>query len=418
MTTAVQTEHLAEQIAEARAQSDSLFSLLRPGMLYERGVAERHRFIFYLGHLDCFDWNLLGVGHLRLSRFHSEFDRLFAFGIDPGSDALPVDGPEDWPSLESISQYCLEARRHLDRHIGALPEQLLHVALEHRLMHLETLTYLLHNLDAQKLIVEPGYSATLLADVKTTSGQSARNPWMEIPEGNATLGLPASANRSTPFGWDNEFPLNVQHVDAFQVQKYKVTNGDYLDYVESGAPAPHFWRRIGGAWKLRVMFGEVSLPMEWPVYVTHREASGYAAWKQCRLLSEAEFHRAAFGTSAGEQRFPWGDTPAKAVGSNFGLRRWDPEPVTAHPEGDSAFGVSQLVGNGWEWTATPFRPFPGFEPFPFYPGYSADFFDQQHFILKGASPRTAIPLVRRSFRNWFRDDYSYAFATFRCVSLR
>ena len=68
--------------------------------------------------------------------------------------------------------------------------------------------------------------------------------------------------------------------------------------------------------------------------------------------------------------------------------RWDPIPVTATPLGDSAFGISQLVGNGWEWTSTVFQPFPGFQPFPFYPGYSARFFDGDHYVLKGASSRT------------------------------
>jgi formylglycine-generating enzyme required for sulfatase activity len=74
-----------------------------------------------------------------------------------------------------------------------------------------------------------------------------------------------------------------------------------------------------------------------------------------------------------------------------------------------------MVGNGWEWTSTPFGPFPGFTPAPNYPGYSANFFDGHHYVLKGASPRTAACFLRRSFRNWFRPEYSYVYATFRCV---
>ena len=89
--------------------------------------------------------------------------------------------------------------------------------------------------------------------------------------------------------------------------------------------------------------------------------------------------------------------------------------MTANPAGDSAFGVSQTLGNGWEWTSDFFRPLPGFEPFDFYPGYSADFFDDDHYVLKGASPRTATKMARRSFRNWFRNEYKYVYATFRCV---
>jgi formylglycine-generating enzyme required for sulfatase activity len=74
-----------------------------------------------------------------------------------------------------------------------------------------------------------------------------------------------------------------------------------------------------------------------------------------------------------------------------------------------------MVGNGWEWTDTRFAPFPGFRPHPSYPGYSSNFFDDEHYVMKGGSARTAARLLRRSFRNWFRRDYPYMYATFRCV---
>jgi iron(II)-dependent oxidoreductase len=100
---------------------------------------------------------------------------------------------------------------------------------------------------------------------------------------------------------------------------------------------------------------------------------------------------------------------------NFDFRYPDLLPVTATPAGDSAFGVSQLVGNGWEWTSSVFEPFPGFQPDPSYPGYSADFFDGDHYVLKGGSCATDALLLRSSFRNWFRHQYSYAYTTFRIV---
>ena len=84
---------------------------------------------------------------------------------------------------------------------------------------------------------------------------------------------------------------------------------------------------------------------------------------------------------------------------NFDFYHWDPTPVYAFPNGRSAFGVSGLLGNGWEWTSSPFAPFAGFQPFPFYRGYSADFFDGKHYVIKGGSARTAACMLRRSFRN-------------------
>ena len=95
---------------------------------------------------------------------------------------------------------------------------------------------------------------------------------------------------------------------------------------------------------------------------------------------------------------------------------WDPVPVGSYPAGASAWGVHDLVGNGWEWTSTKFAGFDGFRPMDSYPVYSSDFFDGQHHVIKGASPATGRELVRRSFRNWFRNNYPYLYATFRCAT--
>ena len=79
-------------------------------------------------------------------------------------------------------------------------------------------------------------------------------------------------------------------------------------------------------------------------------------------------------------------TPSRG---NFDFSSWEPVPAGSRPAGASAWGVHDLVGNGWEWTSTIFGPFPGFAPMASYPEYSADFFDGQHFVMKGASPATA-----------------------------
>jgi formylglycine-generating enzyme required for sulfatase activity len=166
----------------------------------------------------------------------------------------------------------------------------------------------------------------------------------------------------------------------------------------------------------RGMFREYPLPLSWPVYVTWKQAAAYAEWSGKSLPTEAQFQRAAFGTpNAHERLYPWGDERPSAEFGNFDFRLWDPEPVTATPFGGSAFGMQQMTGNGWEWTSTVFGPFEGFRPEPSYPGYSANFFDGQHYVMKGGSPRTAARLLRKSFRNWFRADYPYVYASFRCV---
>ena len=96
---------LTEQLVLARQQTDALFDLVEPDALYERPISERHRIIFYIGHLEAFDWNLFRERALGLTAFHPEFDRLFAFGIDPVGGGLPTDQPSDWPSIAAVQDY-------------------------------------------------------------------------------------------------------------------------------------------------------------------------------------------------------------------------------------------------------------------------------------------------------------------------
>lgn len=385
--------------------TDAMFDLVRPDCLYQRPIPERHRVVFYRGHLEAFDWNLIARRHAGLAPFHAAFDRLFAFGIDPGPGGLPTDKRGDWPEYQAILDYVHRTRETIDKLWEETPEQLRCVALEHRLMHAETLTYMLHNFTVAKLVAPPDVSYAAAGPIPHAS-------MVEIPAGRANLGKA----RGDGFGWDNEFEEHTADVPPFSISQYKITNGEYLDFLRTGAPAPHYWVERGDHWYLRCLFAEIPLPLDWPVYVTHEQALAYATWMGQHLPSEAEWHRAACGTPAGSERaYPWGDEAPDASRGNFDLRHWDPVAVTATPGGDSAFGVSQMSGNGWEWTSTLFQPFAGFRPFDFYPSYSADFFDEAHYVLKGASPRTAAVFARRSFRNWFRPHYPYIYATFRCV---
>src|SRR5580704_3328425 len=156
---------LTEQLADARRQTDDVFALVKPDSLYERPIAERHRIVFYIGHLEAFDWNLFHNRVLGLKAFHPEFDRLFAYGIDPVGGGLPSDQPSDWPSIAAVRGYVRKIREVLDENLADalldphLPSfdgfpltALLHVAIEHRLMHAETLAYMLHQLPLDRTV--------------------------------------------------------------------------------------------------------------------------------------------------------------------------------------------------------------------------------------------------------------------------
>src|SRR5579872_5731293 len=130
--------NFAAELESARAASDELFALLSPGALYDRPIPERHRLIFYLGHLEAFDWNLVCRTTLDVPSFHPGFDRLFAFGIDPEPGKQTADMPSDWPSVSEVAGYNNRTRETIDRLLTNVPAQIAQVAIEHRLMHAET----------------------------------------------------------------------------------------------------------------------------------------------------------------------------------------------------------------------------------------------------------------------------------------
>lgn len=400
-------DELRAELVAARAETDALFRLVSEADLYERPLPQRHRLIFYLGHLDAFDWNQAGRFGLGEPHVDASLDTLFERGIDPEPGQLPPDQVGDWPSVAQTDAYIATVRNRLDELWPEVPLDLQQTAVEHRWMHAETLAYLFHNLPPDKKRKPPTYapvpSRPALVDHR----------FITIPAGVATLGR----ERGSGFGWDNEFEQMQVNVPEFAIGKYKITNGDFLEFVNEGHEPPFFWAQRDGTWFFRGIFDMLPLPLEAPVYVTQKQATAYAAWRGAHLPTEAQYHRATFATPEGfEQEMPWGsDLTHPEAHGNFDFNAWDPVAVTEYPGGRSAFGVAQPVGNGWEWTSSPFAPFPGFKPSPNYPGYSADFFDGQHFVMKGASPRTAKLLTRRSLRNWFRPDYPYMYGTFRLV---
>ena len=422
-----------------RARTAALFDLVAAGAYYEQPIPLRHPVVFYEGHIPAFSVNCFlkkGLGQAGIDR---GLETLFARGIDPEDLRTAADAAVDgWPDRGTVGRYAREAdRRILEALETAVIEgdanpvlqrgQGVFTMIEHEVMHQETLLYMWHRL-ALELKRRPAG-----ADAVTEGGVPARDR-VRVPAGRVTLGSDVD---DVPFGWDNEFPsCVVNEVPAFEIERHNVTNQDYLAFVDAGGyanrelwtpgawrrrqeadrPHPLFWERRGGGWTWRGMFERFPLPMSWPVYVTHDEAAAYAAWKGLRLPSEAEFHRAAYGTPAGTERpQPWGAGAPDETRGNFDFRHWDPVPVGSYPAGASAWGVHDLVGNGWEWTSTVFDGFPGFTAMASYPEYSADFFDGGHFVVKGASPATGRGLLRRSFRNWFRPHYPYVYAAFRCA---
>ncbi len=420
-----------------RKRTEELFARIVPEAFFSRPLPLRHPICFYRGHLAAFNVNTLlkrmpgGGGH------RPEFEILFERGIDPADrSAAERASIEQWPAREEIEGYVAgvdgrmrEALARIDAggNLPPIARDAARTCIEHEPMHQETLLYIFHQLP-------PGSKRGPAGALPLVRGPAPETSRVRIPEGVATLG----ADRGEiPFGWDNEFPRHRVEVPSFTIDADDVTNSRYLEFVDAGGyrrpelwspedwkwrdsgglTHPMYWISRGGRWFWRAMFEEVELPLSWPVYVSLAEARAFAKWRGMRLPTEAEFHRAAYGTPEGSERpYPWGSEPPDATRGNFDFVRWDPVPVGSYPAGASAWGVRDLLGNGWEWTSTVWSGFPGFVPMETYPVYSSDFFDGRHFVMKGGSPATAREFLRRTFRNWFQAHYPYPYATFRCVS--
>ena len=437
-TPAVNREVLVDWYRRNRQRSRQLFDIVRPEAYYSRPISLRHPIVFYEGHLPAFSVNTLVKKGLGRPGVDERLERLFARGIDPEDETSANRSQSaEWPSRDEVRRFTDDCDALvLDALANAPLEQpghpLLHDAqavfaiLEHEAMHQETMVYMWHQLSYEHKRAPADGSVD---DTGTTPAPAKA----AIPSGRVTLG---ARRGEIPFGWDNEFPDLVADVSAFEIGIHNVTSEQFMDFVDAGGygqsewwtPAafawirderiehPRFWTRRNGAWKWRGMFEETDLPPAWPVYASQAEAAAYARWKGARLPTEAEYHRAAFAEPSGNERqYPWGDERPDASRGLFDFRSWNPVAVGRHPAGQSAWGVHDLMGNGWEWTSTEFAPFEGFRPMASYPEYSADFFDGQHLVMKGASPATDGALLRRSFRNWFRPNYPYVYATFRCV---
>lgn len=425
---------LKAALQAAWRRSDLLFDLLPPEAWLDRPIGLRHPFVFYVGHLPAFLWNQVGGGVLGLPSESAELDALFERGIDPLSDAGAAEATIDaWPERDTILAYrdrirawtLAESFDRVQQATGPLAEHVrVHrLVLEHELMHHETLLYMLHEQPVERL-----RQGDLPGPV--TGPARAATP-VEIPAGRTRIG---AAWESIPFGWDNEFPAHEVLVDAFRIDDLPVTVEAFRAFVDAGGYTDRRWwddaawgwlagRRRPLGWVdgpdgvvVRSLFEWVPLDdaAGWPVQVSHAEATAYARWAGGRLPTEAELHRAAYGED--DRAYPWGDDEPTEAHGVFHFDLWSPEPVGRRPGGASAFGVQELVGNGWEWTSTPFRPLPGFRAWAHtYPGYSADFFDDAHFVVFGGSWATDRVLLRRSLRNWYQGHYPYVFSAFRLV---
>lgn len=297
----------------------------------------------------------------------------------------------------------------------------------HECQHQETLTELLQIIAMRQS--EPA------GDIRSAAPDPEPAQMVRIPGGCILVG---SDDRHD---YDNEKAVHRVDVAPFELDPTPVTAADWSRFMADGGYANSaLWSDAGWAWRLREhaerpacwlstgsgsptclpgCYGPLGArpldPQEPVTGVSWYEAEAYARWAGKRLPTEVEWEYAARWDPCGDPRlYPWGDEPPTAERASFGLERWRPDAVGAHPAGRSAFGLLDMAGGAWEWTRTPFLPYPGFQPFP-YDGYSAEHMDGSHFVCRGGSWATSAPILRCSFRNWYVPTYRQGLLGLRCA---
>lgn len=386
------------------------------------------------------------IGHL--SWFSEKFVLRDALGqppILPQADAIWDSGaiPHDtrWhlalPSRAETTAYMGQVRDRIAAAVAdpACTDVVRHLALYtvfHEDTHTEAITYTRQTL---------GYPAPALPGL---AGTSAADPDAgdlpgdaHVPGGTHLLG----ALRADPFVYDNEKWAHPVQVGPFAVARTPVTQSEFAAFVDdggyarpelwgageewlqaSGATHPLYWRRDGDGWARRHFDRWVALEPARPVvHVCYWEAAAYCRWAGRRLPSEAEWEVAAGaepgdpGLRAARRPAPWGGQDAAPEHANLDWRAMDTVDVGAHAAGDSAFGVRQMFGNVWEWTASTFRPYPNFEQ-DAYRDNSWPWFAEGRKVLRGGAWATRARYLRTTYRNYFTPDRRDVLAGFRTCS--
>jgi iron(II)-dependent oxidoreductase len=436
-----EVKEMAALMAAARADTLRLFDLAREADLHESPGFGFRPIIWHLAHIGVFEAYWL----LQKLKNEPALDELYERIFDPIN--TPREESRNLPSRSEMEAFLARVR---ERTSSVLEEMrfsesdpllragyLFHLVLQHEYQHQETLLYLLHLLPAAKK-TRPAPPA--LRPAARTAQEASLSPTMiEIAPGPFLMGASLMGASNDAFVYDNELPQRILDLPAFKIDALPTTNEEYASFISEGGygrrewwseegwqwrerenwQAPLYWQRDGErGWHAQTMFAEEVLEARHPVTgISWYEAEAYARFRGLRLPTEAEWEKAASWDAAGAKRnrFSWGDEQPTTALCNFNAHYWGTTSVGSFPEGASAYGCLDMTGNVWEWTSDPFAGYPGFKAFP-YPEYSEVWFDGDHRVLKGGSWATRAPLLRTSFRNFFRRHFRIAFAGLRCAA--
>jgi gamma-glutamyl hercynylcysteine S-oxide synthase len=418
---------VAEQLSRSRARTVQLTDAVDTDDLVRQHSRLMSPLVWDYAHVGNQEelWLVRDVGGREPVR--QDIDELYDAFMHPRSDrpSLPLLGPTETRAyVGQVRDKVLDVLDHVPLEGSSLVDNAFAFGMivQHEQQHDETMLAT-HQLRT---------GAPVLDAPAPPPGRRLTSAEVLVPGGEFVMGTSAE-----PWALDNERPAHPVRVAPYVIDTVPVSNGDYLRFVtgggydderwwsasgwahrqQAGLTAPRFWEQEDGGW-VRTRFGHREpLPLDEPVmHVCFYEAEAYAAWAGKRLPTEEEWEMAArFDPSTGRtRRFPWGDESPGAQHANLGQRHLRPAPVGAYPAGASPLGVEQLIGDVWEWTSSDFKPYPGFQAFP-YDEYSLVFFGTDYKMLRGGSFGTDEVVARGTFRNWDYPIRRQIFAGFRCA---
>ena len=426
-------QQLAAWVRDARQRTMDLVADLDDGQLLGPLLPTVNPLLWEIGHLSWFSEKFVLRDALGEPPILAHADAIWDSGAIPHDTRWHI----VLPSRSDTLAYMTEVADRIAARVAdpACTDVVRHLALYtvfHEDTHTEAITYTRQTL---------GYPAPAMHGLAGTSAAGADAGALpgdaEVPGGVHLLG----ALRADPFVYDNEKWAHPVEVGPFAIARAPVTQGEFAAFVDdggytrgelwgagadwlhtSGATHPVYWRHDGDGWTRRHFDRWVPLEPARPVvHVSYWEAAAYCRWAGRRLPSEAEWEVAA-GAEPGDVSFrdarrpaPWGDEDAGLEHANLDWRAMDTVDVGAHATGDSAFGVRQLFGNVWEWTASTFRPYPNFEQ-DAYRDNSWPWFAEGRKVLRGGAWATRARYVRTTYRNYFTPDRRDVLAGFRTCS--
>ena len=402
---------LQKLVRDARERTLALVSDLEDDRLEVPPMAGVNPPRWELGHVaffyEVFFLRLLGREGSILLRADEMFD---SFHVEHGTRwSLPL--PDRKGTLAYMENVLEEVVARLDDgEVSASETYLALLCTLHEDMHGEAFTYTRQTLEYPPPRLE---TSTERLDAGPLDGD------VEIPGARFMLG----ASEDVPFVFDNEKWAHAVDVEPFRIARAAVTNGAFAAFVDdggyrrrewwsnegwiaradSGREHPTYWVRGANGWLVRDFDRVVPLAPHAPViHVSWYEAEAYCNWAGRRLPTEAEWEMAASTEpdSDHKRRYPWGDAEPAPGRANLDSRRLGSVDVAAFPDGDSAFGCRQMLGNVWEWTASAFYPFTGYIVDYPYREYSAPWFGYQK-VLKGGAWATRSRLANNTYRNFF-----------------